>query len=111
MTRTISVMRRQELNLLRKCIDMDEEYQPIKELMKSKRAGHTNPEGDFASFLKNTGGTPSLEALDDQKDEEEQTDGPDLPSLEAVDGKDQPEPKGSARSAAHAKEESGPDTN
>jgi hypothetical protein len=104
-------MRRQELNLLRMCIDMEDEYQPIKELMKSKRAGHTNPEGDFASFLKNTGGTPSLDALDDKKDEEEQTDGPDLPSLEPLDGKENGAPSGSAESAAHAKPESGPDTN
>lgn len=90
---------------------MDDEYQPIKELMKSKRAGHTNPEGDFASFLKNTGGTPSLEALDDQKEEEAQTDGPDLPSLDTLDGTENGAPSGSAESAAHAKPESGPDTN
>lgn len=90
---------------------MDEDYQPIRELMKSKRDGHTNPEGDFASFLKNKGKVPSLDALDDQKDEEEQTDGPDTPCLEPLDGKDQPAPSGSAESAAHAKEASGPDTN
>lgn len=92
---------------------MDEDYQPIRELMKSKRAGHTNPEGDFASFLKakNIGGTPSLEALDDQKDEEAQNEGIDLPELDPLDGSENGTPSGSAESAAHAKPECGPDTN
>lgn len=94
----------------KECIEMDEEYQPIKELMKSKREGHTNPEGDFKAFLKNKGGVPSLEALDDKKDEESQGEGPETPSLEPLDGKDQPAPSGSAESAAHAKPAGGPDT-
>ena len=88
----------------------DEEYQPFAELMKSKREGHTRPEGDFAAFLKNTGNTPSLEALDADKDEESQGEGPKLPDLEPLDGKDQPAPSGSAESAAHAKDAAGPDT-
>lgn len=92
---------------------MSDEYQPFEQLMKSKREGHTRPEGDFAEFLKAKGkmGVPSLDPLENRS-MTSGTASPNTPSLEpvALDATPQGKPTGSARSAAGAEPCHGPDT-